>query len=90
MPDGRVTISAGTAPQDALSLDPRSPTPLTPSAPADQADQGEAATSARLLARGRASGGVLTDLVTSSDSAIGAIDRVGASCMADWSSTIAR
>ncbi|MGA9824682.1 MAG: AsmA-like C-terminal region-containing protein [Methylocystis sp.] len=73
-PDGQVTISAGTAPQDAVSLDPRAPTPLTPSAPADQ---GDAADSARLLARGGAALRVLTDLVTSPDSAIGAIDRVG-------------
>ncbi len=74
MPDGQVTVSAGTAPQDALSLDPRAPTPLTPSAPADQ---GDAADSAKLLARGGAALRVLTDLVTSPDSAIGAIDRVG-------------
>jgi hypothetical protein len=74
MPDGRVTISAGTAPQDALSLDPQAPTPLTPSAPADQ---GDAANSAKLLARGGAALRLLTDLVTSPDSAIGAIDRVG-------------
>jgi len=74
MPDGRVTISAGTAPQDGLSLDPQAPTPLTPSAPTDQ---GDAANSAKLLARGGAALRLLTDLVTSPDSAIGAIDRVG-------------
>jgi hypothetical protein len=74
MPDGRVTISAGTAPQDALSLDSRAPAPLTPSAPVDQ---GDAADSTKLLARGGAALRVLTDLVTSPDSAIGAIDRVG-------------
>jgi hypothetical protein len=74
MPDGRVTISAGTAPQDGVSLDPRAPTPLTPSAPTDQ---GDAANSAKLLARGGAALRLLTDLVTSPDSAIGAIDRVG-------------
>jgi len=74
MPDGRVTISAGTAPQDALSLDPRAPAPLTPGAPTDQ---GPAADSAKLLGRGGAALRVLIDLVTSPDSAIGAIDRVG-------------
>ena len=74
MPDGHVTISAGTAPQDALSLEPRAPAPLTPDAPTNQ---GDAAASAKLLVRGGAALRVLTDLVTSPDSAIGAIDRVG-------------
>ncbi len=72
--DGRVTISAGTAPQDAVPLDPRPPAPMSAEAPVEQ---GDPADSARLLVRGGAALRVLIDLVTSPDSAIGAIDRVG-------------
>jgi len=62
MPDGRVAVSAGAEPQNAVSF---------PDAP----EESEAAP--KLLARGGAALRGLVDLVTSPDSAIGALDRVG-------------
>jgi hypothetical protein len=72
--DGRITISAGTTPQDAVPLDPQAAAPV---ATGTLVEKGDPADSARLLVRGGAALRVLTDLVTSPNSAIGAIDRVG-------------
>ena len=71
MADGRVSISAGTAPQDAV--------PLNNAAPEAQpnAARGLPPESAKLLARAGGALRVLSDLATNPDSVIGAIDRVG-------------
>ncbi len=73
MADGKVTISAGTSPQEAVPLAPPAPDQATtPSS--NLPPEG-----AKLLARAGGALRLLSDLATSPDSVIGAVDRVGVS-----------
>ncbi len=73
MSDGRVAVSAGVAPQNAVLIEP----PSVRSGAPDAAKGDEAPERARPLALAGAGLRALSDLVTSPTGALGAIDRIG-------------